>query len=87
MSETLDQRLEGLLREVMPRKLHKLELHAPMSLRGELGIDSIGLMSLALRLEEEFQLDVIAHADEIGNVNTIGDVRDLILHLGRLEPQ
>jgi acyl carrier protein len=74
----IDSTLEGLVREVMPRRLHKLPLDGPRSLSGELGIDSIGLMSLALRIEEEFQIDLMQHADRFANVRTFGDVRELI---------
>ncbi|MCY1079441.1 acyl carrier protein [Archangium lansingense] len=86
MSSSVDVALERLLREVMPRRLHKIALKDSMSLNGELGIDSIGLMSLAFRIEEEFQIDLMEHADKVATIRTMGDVRNLILELGQKAP-
>lgn len=82
MSVPIEATLEKLLREVVPRRLHKLQLDESMSLQGELGIDSIGLMSLAFRIEEEFQIDLMQQPDRVANVRTMGEVRDLIRDLG-----
>jgi acyl carrier protein len=75
---TLEATLDKLVREVMPRRLHKLALDDALALQGELGIDSIGLMSLAFRIEEEFQIDLMQHTDRVAAVRTIGDVRGLV---------
>lgn len=77
----LDKTLEALLREVMPRRLHKLALEEAQTLSGDLAIDSIGLMSLAFRIEEEFQVDLMQHTDEVAAVRTVGDVRGLVRRL------
>lgn len=78
--------LEQLIREVLPRRLHKLPLQGHLTLSGDLAIDSIGLMSLAFRIEEEFQIDLMAHADQVANVRTIDDVRAIIRQLGGRDP-
>ncbi len=78
----LETTVERLVREVMPRRLQQAPVEPSMSLRGELGIDSLGLMSLAFRLEEEFCIDLMGHADEVANVQTVGDVHRLVHLLG-----
>jgi acyl carrier protein len=52
-----------------------------MCLQGDLGIDSIGLISLAFRLEEEFHIDLMESAEEVAKVQTIGDVQRLVYQL------
>lgn len=47
---------------------------ADQDLRDELGLDSNVLMSVAFRLEKEFDVDVAAHADELAELRTVGDV-------------
>ena len=81
MSVSFDITLDRLLREVMPRRLHKLPLKESTLLQAELGLDSIGLLSLAFRIEEEFQVDLLQQTDRIANIRTMGDVRDLVLAL------
>jgi acyl carrier protein len=78
VSRSIETTIDRLVREVMPRRMHKLPLQETMSLRGELGIDSIGLMSLACRLEEEFQIDLMQHAEKVANIRTLGDIGHLI---------
>ena len=81
MSAPIEVTLEKLVREVIPRRLHKVQLAESMSLQGELGIDSIGLISLAFRIEEEFQIDLMQDPDRVANVRTMGDVLGLIRDL------
>jgi acyl carrier protein len=71
-------RLEGLIREVMPRRFRELPLNDNANMHNELGIDSLGLMSLAFRVEEEFGIDVIVHAEEISTVFTVGELRRFV---------
>jgi acyl carrier protein len=80
----LDPTIARLICEVLPRRLQRTPLHESMSLRGDLGIDSLGLMSLAFRLEEEFEIDLMACAEEVANVQTIEDVQRLVQQVGKL---
>jgi acyl carrier protein len=81
MTTSAEAALNALLREVMPRNLLKLTLEDKMTLHGELGIDSMGLMCLAFRLEEEFRVDLTLHAEKVANLQTLGDVRELLKQL------
>jgi acyl carrier protein len=75
---SIDKTLMQLIREVLPRTLQKIPLNESQSLRGDLGIDSIGFMSLAFRLEEEFGIDLMACAEEFTQVQSIEDLQNLI---------
>jgi acyl carrier protein len=74
----IESTLKMLLREVMPRSLHKLPLKESMSLQGEMAIDSIGLMSLVFRIEEELQIDLMQDTDRVAAVRTLGDLLEII---------
>jgi acyl carrier protein len=83
VSSSPNPTIAHLIREVLPRRLHQIPLEESMSLRGDLGIDSIGLMSLAFRLEEEFHIDLMLSAEEVAKVQTIGDVQRLVHQLAK----
>jgi acyl carrier protein len=51
-------------------------------LRDELGLDSNVLMSIAFRLEKEFDVDITAHADELAALRTVGDVARFFHQVG-----
>lgn len=78
MSSSLDATIAQLIREVLPRRMLQVQMSDELSLREDLGIDSIGLMSLAFRLEEEFSIDLMEHTEEVTSVRTVGDVQRLI---------
>ena len=81
MSSSLNHTVINLVREVLPRRFLKASLEKDMALREDLGIDSIGLMSLAFRLEEEFNLDLMASAEEFTKVQTIEDLQKFVYQL------
>jgi acyl carrier protein len=83
MNLPLEPTLVGLVREVLPRRLQRTPLEEGLSLRGDLGLDSIGLMSLAFRIEEEYLIDLMAHADQVAAIQTLGDVQRFITQLKR----
>jgi len=81
MNPKLDAILERLLREVMPRSALRLTLTDSMMLHNELGIDSLGLLSLAFRIEEEFQVNLSDYAERLASLQTLGEMRRLIQEL------
>ncbi len=71
--ETIEQCVARLVREYaesMPAEPGNLSL----SLRKDFAIESLSLVSLALRLGEEFGVDVAEMGLEIGQVATLGDL-------------
>jgi len=85
MTEAIRTVVDQLIREVLPRHLRDVILVNDLSLHGQLGIDSLGLMSLAFRLEEEFGIDLMEHADRVSAVNTVGDVVRLVVDISVME--
>ncbi len=49
-------------------------LNQGLSLRGDLEIDSLSLVSLTIRLGEEFNVDVVESGIEFGQLDTVGDL-------------
>jgi len=49
-------------------------LNHQLSLRGDLEIDSLSLVSLTIRLGEEFNVDVVESGVEFGQLETVGDL-------------
>ena len=43
-------------------------------LRGDLAIDSLALVSLTIRLGEEFNVDIVESGLEFGELKTVGDL-------------
>jgi acyl carrier protein len=49
-------------------------LNPSLNLKDQLGIDSMSLVSLVVRMSDELGVDVGALEVELGSVNTIGDL-------------
>ena len=45
-----------------------------LTLRGDLAIDSLALVSLTIRLGEEFNVDIVESGLEFGELKTVGDL-------------
>jgi acyl carrier protein len=43
-------------------------------LRSDLGLESIVLMSIAFRLEKEFDVDVTQYGDEVAQLRTVAEI-------------
>ena len=63
-----------LLREVLPARSEKIEILPEMSLQKDLAIDSLALLAFAVRLGEEFDIDLNEFADRIGDTRTVNDL-------------
>jgi acyl carrier protein len=49
-------------------------LNHQLSLRGDLELDSLSLVSLTIRLGEEFNVDVVESGVDFGQLETVGDL-------------
>lgn len=67
-----------LLREALPWQFAKKTIQPELSLQNDLGLDSMGKMAVAFRIEEELGLDLSAHVSRIGEVRTVGDIVEFI---------
>jgi acyl carrier protein len=63
-----------LLREVLPGSSEKMEILPEMSLQNDLAIDSLALLAFAVRLGEEFDIDLNEFAERIGDTRTVNDL-------------
>jgi len=63
-----------LLREALPARSAKMEILPEMSLQRDLAMDSLALVAFAVRLGEEFGIDLNQFADRIGDTRTVNDV-------------
>ena len=59
-------------------------LNPGLSLRGDLEIDSLSLVSLTIRLGEEFNVDVVESGIEFGRLETVGDLMEVAKKLQAL---
>jgi acyl carrier protein len=83
-SDPFEATVLRLLREVIPWQIAKKEISLDSSLQHELGIDSLGKVSLAFRLEESCDLDLSAFADELADIRTVKDVLDVVRRLRKV---
>ncbi len=72
--ETGQSRVERLLLEYAQTIPKKRPLEAGLDLREELGLESLALVSLVLRMADELGVDAIELGVELGAVKTVGDL-------------
>ena len=56
---------------------------AHLSLKNDLAIESLSLVSLTLRLGDELGVDVAEMGLELGEVKTLGDLQNIALTISR----
>jgi acyl carrier protein len=66
-----------LLNEVIPWQFAKKDIGPEMSLQSDLGIDSLGKVAMAFRLEEEFGVDLSDFSGDISEIRTVQDLMDI----------
>jgi acyl carrier protein len=82
-AESLESRVERLVREYA-REVPPRGLDARLSLRDDLAIESLSLVSLTLRLGDELGVDVLEAGVELGDMKTLGDLIRVAQTLSRL---
>jgi acyl carrier protein len=73
VSDTLEERVTRLVTEYAQARPEG-PLHPKLTLRGDLAIDSLALVSMTIRLGEEFGVDVVESGVELGQLETLGDL-------------
>lgn len=74
----VDKIIINLIEEVLPYNMKNAKMESSHSLMLDLGITSIGLMSLAFRIEEELDVDLLEHSDEYAELETIEELQTFI---------
>jgi acyl carrier protein len=82
-AETHEARVERLLLEYAQTLPSGRPLAASLDLREQLGIESLALVSLVLRLADELGADAIELGVEVGTVKTVGDLVGVAQALSR----
>jgi acyl carrier protein len=72
--ETLEACVERLVLEYAQSVPAARPLEAQLSLQSDLAIESLSLVSLALRLGGELGVDIVEQGVELGNLRTLGDL-------------
>ena len=86
----LEQKVLSLIGEAVPKKFKKTPVTRETHLQKELGLDSIGLLSMVFRFEEIFKVDIGALNLQINvaQLRTVNDVialsRDILKQAGAL---
>jgi len=86
----LEQKVLSLIGEAVPKKFKKKPVTRETHLQKELGLDSIGLLSMVFRFEEIFKVDIGALNLQINvaQLRTVNDVialsRDILKQAGAL---
>ena len=73
-TDKIEMTVIKLLREALPARSAKMEILPEMSLQRDLAMDSLALVAFAVRLGEEFGIDLNQFADRIGDTRTVNDV-------------
>lgn len=73
-TDKIETTVVKLLREALPARSAKMEILPEMSLQRDLAMDSLALVAFAVRLGEEFGIDLNQFADRIGDTRTVNDV-------------
>jgi hypothetical protein len=73
----LDQLIPNLLSEYAQSAPPDGAWRSSLSLRGDLGIDSLSLVSLTLRLGDALAVEVVDERLELGGLQTVGDLFQL----------
>jgi acyl carrier protein len=73
----LEACVERLVLEYAQSAPAELPLERRLSLRNDLAIESLSLVSLALRLGGELGVDIVEQGVELGKLSTVGDLFDV----------
>ena len=68
----------GLVKEVIPRRLHAGLVIGPDTVLADLGITSMAKISLAFKIEQKLGIDLTAVGNGVADVRTVSDVVRLL---------
>lgn len=73
-STELEARVLRAVAQCVPRAFATREIGPAQRLKDDLGLDSLGLMSLAFRLEDELAVDLGPHSDALRALVSVDDL-------------
>jgi acyl carrier protein len=77
MTESVEEKVTRLVLEYAQKLPAQRPLDPRLSLRVDLAIDSLSLVSVTLRLGEEFGIDLVEKGADLGSLRTLGDLANL----------
>jgi acyl carrier protein len=72
-----DEKIVALIAEAVPGKFKKTRITGETNLQKELGLDSLGMLSLVFRFEELYSIDIAQMGIEI-NIAKLKTVADIV---------
>jgi acyl carrier protein len=85
-NDSIEERIHRLVLEYAQRVPAHHALDPRLSLRGDLEIESLSLVSVAIRLGEEFGVDLTESGIDLGRLETVGDLVAMGHELARTRP-
>ncbi|MCX0242553.1 acyl carrier protein [Streptomyces drozdowiczii] len=73
-SQASDEEMCRIIAGAIPKKAAKGGVRPDMSLRGDLGVDSLALMSIVFVLEEKTGIDAFGRVDAFVAAESVADV-------------
>jgi acyl carrier protein len=73
-----DEAICKIVASVLPATATRGGVTPDMDLRADLGLDSVGLMSVVFLLDEEVDFDVFAHVQRFIEAQTVSDVIEVV---------
>lgn len=80
-STALAERVIQTVQRSVPRAFSARPVTPDTDLKSDLALDSLGLMTLAFRLEDELTLELSPHVDALRSVVTVADLIGLVERL------
>lgn len=70
-----EERVLTLIRDAVPSNFKKVPITKETRLQRDLGLDSIAMLALFFRFEQEFEIDLTILSDgvNLGQIRTVGD--------------
>lgn len=67
----IDPRLFRLVEAAIPEAIRGVPIEPDSSLNGDLGLDSLALVTLLFRLEQEFGIDLLSLGGDMAELRTV----------------
>lgn len=73
-----DKAVHTIIASVLPPSATAAGIAPGMDLRSDLGLDSVGLMSIVFLLEEELGIDAFGQVQEFIDAQTVADIVQIV---------
>ena len=74
---SIENRISAMLAEFAQATSQTIPYDSSLLLRDSLGVESLALVSVILRMGDEFEVDITDSAMELNSITTVGDLYSL----------